>query len=151
MADERELIEERQKKVAEIRALGGKSICERLRHRRHTAAEILARFAGRHAAAEPPEETTGSARPAAADRRRLRGRRPHHVGCSVLRQGGVRDAAGPQRPTSSYFVQQGKLRGEEKYAHFKELDIGDIIYPLRRPAHEDQDGRVSIIAESLSC
>src|SRR3954469_13100930 len=67
MADERELIEERQKKVAEIRALGGNPYANGFVPT-HTAAEILARFAGATPPA-PPQGDDGKSGPplAAAD------------------------------------------------------------------------------------
>ncbi len=43
MADERELIEEREKKAAEIRALGGNPYANGFSPT-HTASEIIARF-----------------------------------------------------------------------------------------------------------
>src|SRR6478735_7422246 len=52
MSDERELIAEREKKVAELRALGVNPYANGFTPT-HTAAEIAARFAG----AKPPPET----------------------------------------------------------------------------------------------
>ena len=54
MADERELIEEREKKAAEIRALGGNPYANGFKPT-HTAAEIVAKFAG----ATPPPPPDG--------------------------------------------------------------------------------------------
>ncbi len=55
MADERELIAEREKKVAEIRALGANPYANDFVPT-HTAAEVLARFAG----VKPPAEEEGT-------------------------------------------------------------------------------------------
>src|SRR5215475_3543047 len=55
MADEQELIAEREKKVAEIRALGANPYANGFVPT-HTAAEVLARFAGVKPPAEGPKE-----------------------------------------------------------------------------------------------
>ena len=58
MADERELIAEREKKVAELRALGANPYANDF-VATHTAAEVLQRFAGVSPPPEPPK-TTGT-------------------------------------------------------------------------------------------
>ena len=60
MADERELIAEREKKVAEIRALGANPYANGFGPT-HTASEMIARFAD---APPPPEATEKGAPPA---------------------------------------------------------------------------------------
>ena len=64
MADERELIAEREKKVAEIRALGGNPYANGFAPT-HTAAEILARFAGVTPPPPAPGDDGRGRRPAA--------------------------------------------------------------------------------------
>ena len=61
MADERELIAEREKKAEEIRALGGNPYANGFSPT-HTAAEIAAKFAGAPSPA-PSAETDGKAGP----------------------------------------------------------------------------------------
>ena len=76
MADERELIAEREKKVAEIRALGANPYANGFAPT-HTAAEMLAKFAG---ATPPPSRRRRrrkGAPPALLSDERLRGRGPH--------------------------------------------------------------------------
>ena len=115
MADERELIEERQKKVAEIRALGGNPYANGFVPT-HTAAEILAKFAGVTPPPPPPGDD-GKSGPAASERRRLR-RGGTHRGLPVVRQDGLREAPGPQRadpgPDPQGSPRRGGLRALEE-------------------------------------
>jgi lysyl-tRNA synthetase class 2 len=143
MADERELIEERQKKVAEIRALGGNPYANGFVPT-HTAAEILAKFAG----VTPPPPPTGddgkSGPPLLSDDDfAVAGR------IADLRSFGKMAFAKLLDRSGQIQVQVRKdLLGEAEFALWKKAERGDFIGVVGSPAIM-KTGELTIVAESV--
>ena len=143
MADERELIEERQKKVAEIRALGGNPYANGFAPT-HTAAEILAKFAGVTPPPPPPGDD-GKSGPALLtdDDFAVAGRIVEFRSFGKMAFVKVLDRSGQIQ------VQVRKdLLGETAFALWKKAERGDFIGVVGSPAIM-KTGELTIVAESV--
>jgi lysyl-tRNA synthetase class 2 len=141
MSDERELIAEREKKVEEIRALGANPYANGFSPT-HTAAEIMARFAGAKA---PPESADKKAPPELLtdERFAVAGRIVAHRGFGSMAFVKVLDRTGQIQ------VQVRKdLIGEAAFAIWKKLERGDFIGAAGCPAIM-RTGELTIIAQSV--
>jgi lysyl-tRNA synthetase class 2 len=143
MADERELIEERQKKVAEIRALGGNPYANGFVPT-HTAAEILAKFAGVTPPPPPPGDDGKSGPPLLSDDDfAVAGR------IVDLRSFGKMAFAKLLDRSGQIQVQVRKdLLGEAEFALWKKAERGDFIGVVGSPAIM-KTGELTIVAESV--
>ena len=142
MADERELIEERQKKVAEIRALGGNPYANGFVPT-HTAAEILAKFAG--VAPPPPPGDDGKSGPPVLtdDDFAVAGRIVDFRSFGKMAFVKLLDRSGQIQ------VQIRKdLLGETAFALWKKAERGDFIGVVGSPAIM-KTGELTIVAESV--
>jgi lysyl-tRNA synthetase class 2 len=143
MADERELIEERQKKSAEIRELGGNPYANGFVPT-HTAAEIIAKFAG---AVAPPlaDGDDGKAGPPllSDDHFAVAGR------IVAFRPFGKMAFAKLLDRSGQIQVQIRKdLIGEASFALWKKVERGDFIGVVGSPAIM-KTGELTIVAESV--
>jgi lysyl-tRNA synthetase class 2 len=143
MADERELIEERQKKAAEIRALGGNPYANGFVPS-HTAAEIVARFAG-VTPPPPPRGDDGKSGPPLLtdDDFAVAGR------IVDLRSFGKMAFVKLLDRTGQIQVQIRKdLIGEAAFALWKKVERGDFIGAVGSPAIM-KTGELTIVAETV--
>jgi lysyl-tRNA synthetase, class II len=143
MADERELIEERQKKVAEIRALGGNPYANGFVPT-HTAAEILAKFAGVAPPPIPPGDDGKSGPPLLTDDDfAVAGRIVDFRSFGKMAFVKLLDRSGQIQ------VQIRKdLLGETAFALWKKAERGDFIGAVGSPAIM-RTGELTIVAESV--
>ena len=143
MADERELIEERQKKVAEIRALGGNPYANGFVPS-HTAAEIVARFAGVTPPPPPPGDDGKSGPPLLTDDDfAVAGRIVDFRSFGKMAFVKLLDRSGQIQ------VQIRKdLLGEAAFALWKKAERGDFIGVVGSPAIM-KTGELTIVAESV--
>ncbi len=143
MADERELIEERQKKAAEIRALGGNPYANGFVPT-HTAAEILAKFAGVTPPPPPAGDDGKSGPPLLTDDDfAVAGR------IVDLRSFGKMAFAKLLDRSGQIQVQIRKdLLGEAEFALWKKAERGDFIGVVGSPAIM-KTGELTIVAESV--
>ncbi len=143
MADERELIEERQKKAAEIRALGGNPYANGFVPS-HTAAEIVAKFAGLTPPPPPPGDDGKSGPPLLTDDDfAVAGR------IVDLRSFGKMAFVKLLDRTGQIQVQIRKdLIGEAAFALWKKVERGDFIGAVGSPAIM-KTGELTIVAESV--
>jgi lysyl-tRNA synthetase class 2 len=141
MSDERELIAEREKKVEEIRALGSNPYANGFSPT-HTAAEILAKFAG----AKPPVESAEKgASPAmlSDDHFAVAGR------IVAFRPFGKMAFVKILDRTGEIQVQVRKdLIGDAAFTLWKKVERGDFIGAVGSPAIM-KTGELTIIAESV--
>ena len=143
MADERELIEERQKKVAEIRALGGNPYANGFVPT-HTAAEIVAKFAG-VTPPPPPDGDDGKSGPPLLtdDDFAVAGRIVDFRSFGKMAFAKLLDRSGQIQ------VQIRKdLLGEAEFALWKKAERGDFIGVVGSPAIM-KTGELTIVAESV--
>jgi lysyl-tRNA synthetase, class II len=143
MADERELIQERRNKAAEIRALGGNPYANGFAPT-HTAAEILAKFAGVTPPAPPPGDDGKSGPPLLTDDDfAVAGR------IVDLRSFGKMAFAKLLDRSGQIQVQVRKdLLGEAEFALWKKAERGDFIGVVGSPAIM-RTGELTIVAESV--
>jgi len=143
MADERELIEERQKKAAEIRALGGNPYANGFVPS-HTAAEIVAKFAGVAPPSPPPGDDGKSGPPLLTDDDfAVAGR------IVDLRSFGKMAFVKLLDRTGQIQVQVRKdLLGEAAFALWKKAERGDFIGAVGSPAIM-KTGELTIVAETV--
>ncbi|HVV49717.1 MAG TPA: lysine--tRNA ligase [Polyangia bacterium] len=143
MSDERELIEEREKKAAEIRALGANPYANGFTPT-HTAAEIAARFAGVTPPAPPAGDDGKGGPPLLTDDHfavagRIVAFRPFGKMTFVK----ILDRSGQIQ------VQVRKdLIGEAAFALWKKAERGDFIGAVGSPAIM-KTGELTIVAESV--
>jgi lysyl-tRNA synthetase class 2 len=141
VADERELIAEREKKVEKIRALGANPYANGFVPS-HTAAEIAARFAGM---TPPPEPAEKGAPPAllSDDHFAVAGRIAEH------RPFGKMTFAKLQDRTGKIQVQVRKdLIGDAAFELWKLMERGDFVGVVGSPALM-RTGELTIVAESI--
>jgi lysyl-tRNA synthetase, class II len=139
MADERELIAERQKKAQEIRALGVNPYANGFSPT-HTAAEILAKFAG----ATPPVASDEAGPPLLTD---------DHFAVAgrvvALRAFGKMSFVKILDRSGQIQVQVRKdLIGEPSFALWKKVERGDFIGAVGSPAIM-KTGELTIVAENV--
>jgi lysyl-tRNA synthetase class 2 len=143
MADERELIEERQKKVAEIRALGGNPYANGFVPS-HTTAEIVAKFAG-VTPPSPPDGDDGKSGPPLLtdDDFAVAGRIVDFRSFGKMAFVKLLDRSGQIQ------IQIRKdLLGEAAFALWKKAERGDFIGVVGSPAIM-KTGELTIVAESV--
>jgi lysyl-tRNA synthetase, class II len=143
MADERELIEERQKKVAEIRALGGNPYANGFVPT-HTTAEIVAKFAGA-TPPPPPDGDDGKSGPPLLtdDHFAVAGRIVDFRSFGKMAFVKLLDRTGQIQ------VQVRKdLIGEAAFALWKKAERGDFIGAVGSPAIM-KTGELTIVAENV--
>ncbi len=142
MADERELIEEREKKAAEIRALGGNPYANGFKPT-HTAAEIHERFKG---VVPPPPENAGKGAPPQAltdEDFAVAGR------IVALRAFGNMAFAKLLDRSGQIQIQVRKdLIGEAAFALWKKAERGDFVGAVGSPAIM-KTGELTIVAENV--
>jgi lysyl-tRNA synthetase class 2 len=143
MADEAELIEERQKKAAEIRALGGNPYANGFTPT-HTAAEIVAKFAGVAPPPAPPGDDGKSGPPLLSDDDfAVAGRIVDFRSFGKMAFVKLLDRSGQIQ------VQVRKdLLGEAEFALWKKAERGDFIGVVGSPAIM-RTGELTIVAESV--
>jgi lysyl-tRNA synthetase class 2 len=165
MADERELIAERERKVAELRAAGRNPYANGFVPT-HTAGEVLERFRdqipalpppqapGGSPASPPPVPTTATARtePAAKaadpallseDRFRIAGRIVAHRGFGKAAFVKLRDRTGELQ----VHVKKDKL-GDAEFEAFRKLERGDFM-GASGPAFITKTGELTLMCESF--
>jgi lysyl-tRNA synthetase class 2 len=146
MADERELIAERERKVAELRAAGKNPYANGFVPS-HTAAEVTERFApeiAAAAAAPPPPGEKGSDPPfLSEDRFRVAGRIIAHRGFGKAAFVKLADRTGQIQ----VHLKKDKL-GDETYEAFKKLERGDFM-GASGPAFITKTGELTLMAESF--
>jgi lysyl-tRNA synthetase class 2 len=144
MADERELIAERERKVAELRAAGRNPYANGFAPT-HTAEEIVSRFAG--AVATPPADAAapkGADPPMLSeDRFRIAGRIIAHRGFGKATFVKLADRTGELQ----VYVKKDKV-GEPDYDQFKRIERGDFI-GASGPAFITKTGELTLMAESF--
>jgi lysyl-tRNA synthetase class 2 len=144
MADERELIAERERKVAELRAAGANPYANGYAPS-HTMGEVIARFPG----IEPPKEPEpGAEKPAevpllSEDRFRIAGRIVAHRGFGKAAFVKLRDRTGELQ----VHVKKDKV-GDAAYELFRKMERGDFI-GASGPAFITRTGELTILAESV--
>jgi lysyl-tRNA synthetase, class II len=143
MADERELIEERQKKAAEIRALGGNPYANGFVPS-HTAAEIVAKFAGVTPPPPPAGDDGKSGPPLLTDDDfAVAGRIVDFRSFGKMAFVKLLDRSGQIQ------IQIRKdLLGEAEFALWKKAERGDFIGVVGSPAIM-KTGELTIVAESV--
>src|SRR5690349_10422101 len=141
MADERELIAERERKVAELRAAGANPYANGFSPS-HTMGEVIARFPGIEVPKEPGEK--GADPPfLAEDRFRIAGRIVAHRGFGKAAFVKLRDRSGELQ----VHVKLDKV-GEATYELFRRMERGDFI-GASGPAFVTRTGELTILAESV--
>jgi lysyl-tRNA synthetase class 2 len=142
MADEKELIAEREKKAAEIRALGGNPYANGFTPT-HTASEILAKFAG---AISPPTETEKGAPPAllSEDHFKVAGRIVAIRGFGKAAFVKLQDRTGQIQ----VWVRRDVI-GEAAFQLWKLVERGDFIGAVGSPTLT-KTGELTIVAESVT-
>jgi lysyl-tRNA synthetase class 2 len=146
MADERELIAERERKVAELRAAGRNPYANGFAPS-HTAGQVTDRFAGEiaaFAAAPPPPQEKG-AEPAllSEDRFKVAGRIIAHRGFGKAAFVKLADHTGQIQ----VHLKKDKI-GDEGYEAFKKLERGDFM-GASGPAFITKTGELTLVAESF--
>jgi lysyl-tRNA synthetase, class II len=143
MADERELIEEREKKAEEIRALGGNPYANGFTPS-HTAAAIHERFKGAQPPPPPPPGEKGPPpQPLTDDDFAVAGR------IVALRAFGSMAFAKILDRTGEIQIQVRKdLVGDAAFALWKKAERGDFIGAVGSPAIM-RTGELTIVAESV--
>jgi lysyl-tRNA synthetase class 2 len=144
MADERELIAEREKKAAEIRELGGNPYANGFIPT-HSTAEIRAKFAG--AAPPPPAEGEGGKGappvPLSDDDFAVAGRVISYRGFGKMAFAKLLDRTGEIQ------IQVRKdLIGDAAFEQWKRVERGDFVGAVGSPAIM-KTGELTIIAESV--
>ncbi len=151
MADERELIAERERKVAELRAAGRNPYANGWQPT-HLAADVLARFAPEVTAAAaaaqsaPADAPRGpKAEPAmlSEDRFALAGRIVAHRGFGKATFVKLADRSGEVQ----VYIKKDTI-GEAEYDLFRKTERGDFI-GVRGPAFITRTGELTILCESL--
>jgi lysyl-tRNA synthetase class 2 len=145
MADERELIEEREKKAAEIRALGGNPYANGFSPT-HTASEIIARFAD---APPPPEATEKGAPPAliSDEHFKIAGRIVAYRGFGKAAFVKLLDRTGEIQ----VWVRKDVI-GDAAFEIWKQAERGDFIGVVGSPTvtkPKSGAGELTIVAENL--
>ena len=146
MADERELIAERERKVAELRAAGRNPYANGFAPS-HSAGEVTGRFAEQIAAfasAPPPPQEKGS-EPAllSEERFKVAGRIIAHRGFGKAAFVKLADHTGQIQ----VHVKKDKV-GDEAYEAFKKLERGDFM-GASGPAFITKTGELTLVAESF--
>ncbi|MES1164912.1 MAG: OB-fold nucleic acid binding domain-containing protein, partial [Verrucomicrobiota bacterium] len=141
MADERELIEEREKKAAEIRALGGNPYANGFSPT-HTASEIIARFAD---APPPPEATEKGAPPSliSDEHFKLAGRIVAYRGFGKAAFVKLLDRTGEIQ----LWIRKD-LIGDTAFELWKRAERGDFIGVVGSPT-KTKTGELTIVAENV--
>jgi lysyl-tRNA synthetase, class II len=124
MADEQELIAEREKKVAEIRALGANPYANGFVPT-HTAAEVLTRFAGVTPPAEAPKEKGDKGAPPALlsdDKFAVSGRIVAHRGFGKATFVKILDRSGEIQ----LYVKKDQI-GDAAYELWQKVERGDFV------------------------
>ena len=152
MADERELIAERERKVAELRAAGRNPYANGWQPT-HLAAEVLERFAAEltaaaaAAAAAPPAEGQRGPKSEPAmlseDRFVIGGRIVAHRGFGKATFVKLRDRSGELQ----VYIKKDTV-GDTDYELFRKLERGDFI-GARGPAFITRTGELTILCESF--
>jgi lysyl-tRNA synthetase class 2 len=146
MADERELIAERERKVAELRAAGRNPYANGFAPS-HTAGEVTARFAAQVEAfaAAPPAPQEKGAEPAllSEDRFKVAGRIIAHRGFGKAAFVKLVDQTGQIQ----VHLKKDKI-GDEAYEAFKKLERGDFM-GATGPAFITKTGELTLVAESF--
>jgi lysyl-tRNA synthetase class 2 len=150
MADERELIAERERKVAELRAAGRNPYANGWRPS-HLAGDLLARFATELAAAATPPAggepgkggKSGEPAPLSEDRFSIAGRIVAHRGFGKATFVKLRDRSGELQ----VYVKKDTV-GEAAYDLFKKMERGDFL-GATGPAFITRTGELTILAESF--
>jgi lysyl-tRNA synthetase class 2 len=144
MADERELIAEREKKAAEIRELGGNPYANGFCPT-HTAAEVLARFAGH---APPPHRTDGEKGAApellSEERFQVAGRIVAYRGFGKAAFVKILDRSGELQ----IYVKKD-LVGDASFEIWKKLERGDFI-GAKGGVMFTKTGELTLMAESVA-
>ncbi len=144
MADERELIAERQRKAQELRDAGRNPYANGFAPT-HTMAEILARFPAPPAAADPtPGEKGRDPEPLSDDRFKIAGRIVAHRGFGKATFVKLRDRTGELQ----VYLKKDKL-GDAEYDLFKKVERGDYIGAEGR-AIVTRTGELTILADSVT-
>ncbi len=141
MADERELIEEREKKAGEIRALGGNPYANGFSPT-HTASQIIARFAD----APPPAEATEKGAPPALisdDHFKLAGRIVAYRGFGKAAFVKLLDRSGELQ----VWIRKD-LIGDAAFEIWKRAERGDFIGVVGSPT-KTKTGELTIVAENV--
>jgi lysyl-tRNA synthetase class 2 len=141
MSDERELIAEREKKVEEIRALGGNPYANGFTPT-HTAAEITAKFAG----AQPPAEPTEKGAPPA-----LLTEDDFAVAGRIVAYRGFGKAAFAKLLDRTGEIQvwiRKDLIGDVAFELWKKVERGDFIGVVGSPTIT-RTGELTIVAENV--
>jgi lysyl-tRNA synthetase class 2 len=143
MADERELIAERERKVAELRAAGRNPYANGFAPT-HTAGEVLTRFAQVAPPAPAPDAPKGADPPMLAeDRFTIAGRIIAIRGFGKATFVKLADRTGELQ----VYVKKDKV-GEANYDVFKKLERGDFI-GATGPAFITRTGELTLMAESF--
>jgi lysyl-tRNA synthetase, class II len=151
MADERELIAERERKVAELRAVGRDPYANGF-FPSHTMAEVLARFPeGPPAQASKPQDEEGGKADRSADpellsdeRFRVAGRIVAHRGFGKATFVKLRDRSGELQ----VYFKKDKL-GQAEYEIFRKLERGDFV-GAEGPVFVTRTGELTVLAESFT-
>jgi lysyl-tRNA synthetase, class II len=147
MADERELIAERERKVAELRAAGHNPYANGFRPT-HSAAEVTDKFRDRLTVLPPPDapEAARGAEPAllSEDRFQIAGRIVAHRGFGKATFVKLADRTGEVQ----VYVKKDKV-GPESYEAFRKLERGDFI-GASGPAFITKTGELTLMCESFT-
>jgi lysyl-tRNA synthetase class 2 len=143
VADEGELIAERQRKADELRALGRNPYANGFQPT-HTAAEITARFPGPPPAAEAAPGKGAEIQLLAEDRFRVAGRVVAHRGFGKAIFVKLRDRTGEIQ----IFVKKDRLP-EADFEAFKKIERGDFI-GAEGPAMFTKTGELSLLADAIT-
>jgi lysyl-tRNA synthetase class 2 len=131
MADERELIAEREKKAAEIRKLGGNPYANGFTPT-HTAAEVRAKYGGLPPGGEPPDDDLAVA-----------GRIVSHRGFGKMAFAKLLDRTGEIQ------IQVRKdLVGDAQFEQWKLAERGDFVGAVGSPAIM-KTGELTVVAENV--
>ncbi len=147
MADERELIAERERKVAELRGAGQNPYANGWQPT-HLAADLLARFApqlSQAAAGGNDDGKGGRSEPAplADDRFAIGGRIVAHRGFGKATFVKLRDRSGELQA----YIKKDVV-GEARYELFRKIERGDFI-GVRGPVFITKTGELTVLAESF--
>ncbi|HVZ89493.1 MAG TPA: lysine--tRNA ligase [Polyangia bacterium] len=146
MADERELIEEREKKAAEIRALGANPYANGFIPT-HTAAEIAARFAGATPPASEPGEKGAPPQTLTDDDFAVAGRVVAYRGFGKAAFAKLLDRTGEIQ----VWIRKD-LIGDAAFEIWKRVERGDFIGVVGSPTitqPKNGAGELTIVAESV--
>jgi lysyl-tRNA synthetase class 2 len=148
MADERELIAERERKVAELRAAGRNPYANGFVPT-HTVGEVLARFPTSTAPPPPaaagaePQARSSDPVPLSEDRFRIAGRIVAHRGFGKATFIKLRDRTGELQ----VYVKRDQI-GEAEYDLFRKIERGDFV-GASGPVFITKTGELTILAESV--